>query len=118
MTHARVEAERVDDEAALVLGARDADGPASLELRDLPNHAPHGARRRRHDDGLAGPRAAEVEQADVRGEPGIPRKPSPVPVGRWGGSNIRNPAAVGTREACHASWTAARSPRMQGRRTG
>src|SRR2546430_1993826 len=70
MTHARVEAGRVDDEAALALGARDADGPASLELRDLPDHAAHGARRRRHDDGLAGPRAAEVEQADVRGKPG------------------------------------------------
>ena len=46
MIHTRVEAERVHDEAALLLGARDADGPAPFELCDLTDHAAHGARRR------------------------------------------------------------------------
>ncbi len=54
---------------ALVGAARDPDRPAAGELRDLPDDLPDGARRTRHDDGVAGLRLPDVEQPEVRGHP-------------------------------------------------
>src|SRR5258708_17687034 len=65
-----VEAQLLHEVAALLGAAGDADGAASLELGDLADHHADSAGGARNDDGLAGCRPADVEQAELGGHAG------------------------------------------------
>src|SRR5437667_7745825 len=111
-----LEAELRDHVVAFVLGAGDADDVAALDPGDLPDHGAHGARRRRHENGLAGRGPADVEESDVRGHPRhaehpergrdrrLPRVELPHP--RPGRHGVGLPAVVAGDEV------AAREPRV------
>src|ERR1019366_10050405 len=64
---AGIEAELLDDPLALRRAAGNADGPAALDLRELPDRLADGPRSAGDDDGLAGLRLAHVHEAEVRG---------------------------------------------------
>ena len=70
MIDAGVEAELLHGVVALLLAAGDADRAQPFDLRDLPDDRADGAGRRGDDQRLAGLRLADVERADVRGQPG------------------------------------------------
>ena len=68
---ARVEAEVLDDPAALLVGAGDADDASRiLDPRDLARDRADATGRAGHDDGLARLRATDLEQPEVRGDAG------------------------------------------------
>ena len=64
-----VEAELVDDPAALLRPAGDPDHAASLDPRDLAGDAADAAGRGRDDDRLAVARTADFEHPEVGGQP-------------------------------------------------
>src|SRR5690606_22660818 len=63
-----IEAEVLDDMAALVRPARYADSATALDLRDLADDGTDGARSGRNDNRLARLRAANLQQAEIGGE--------------------------------------------------
>ena len=64
---AGIEAELLHDPLAFRRTAGDADGAAALDLRELPDRLADRAGGAGHDDGLAGLRLADVQQAEVAG---------------------------------------------------
>ena len=66
----RVEAELLDDVGALLGAARDPDGAAVLQLRELSDDPADRAGGAGDDDGLARDRFADVEQPEVGGHAG------------------------------------------------
>src|SRR5262249_10854578 len=64
----RVEAEIGDNPAALVRATRDPDRPAPADLGNLPGHAADAAGRPRDDHSLALAQAADLQEAEVRGQ--------------------------------------------------
>src|SRR5436190_17151804 len=66
-----VEPELVDDPAALLLAARDADDAAPEDLADLARDRADAARRARHHERLARLRLPDVGDAEVRGDTGV-----------------------------------------------
>ena len=63
-----VEAELVDQVAALVRAAGNADRAAALDFRDLSDDGADGAGRAGYDNGLSGLRLAYFEQAEIGGQ--------------------------------------------------
>src|SRR5205807_137557 len=69
MIDARIEAELGLDIAAFVGAAGDADDPRALPPCKLARDRADRTRSRRHDNGLAALRLADLAQADIGGEP-------------------------------------------------
>ena len=65
-----VEAEILHQMAALLVGTRDADHPATFQLGDLADDRADRAGRRRYDDRLSGLRFSQIEQAEIGGRAG------------------------------------------------
>ncbi len=65
-----VEAEILDNVPALVGPARDADGAATLDLRDLADDRADGARCSGDEDGVTRLRAAKLKETEIGGEAG------------------------------------------------
>jgi hypothetical protein len=64
-----IEAELLRQPAALLLAAGDTDDAAALDLRDLRRERPGRAGGTGDDDGVSRLRRADLEEAEVRGEP-------------------------------------------------
>ncbi len=73
-----VEAEHLGQVAALVRTARTAHRATAVDLGQLADHAADRARRRRHQHGVARLGGADVEQAEVGGQPGQAEHPQIV----------------------------------------
>ncbi len=69
MAHGRIQLELVDQPAAFLVGTGDADHSTPADLRQLGGDVPDRSGRRGHQDRLAGPRLADLEQAEVGREP-------------------------------------------------
>ena len=60
----------IDDVVAFLRSAGDADDAAALDLGDLAGDRPDGAGGTGEHDRLAGLRLADIEQAEISGQPG------------------------------------------------
>ena len=68
-----VEAQLVAHVRAFLRTPGDSDHATPLDPRDLSHRHPHGPGRTRHHHGVAGYRAADVEEPEVRGHPRHPK---------------------------------------------
>ncbi len=92
---AGVEPELAHDVVALCLAARNADHTATLELRELSDHAADRARSSGDDDGLARLRLGDVEQAHPGGDPGHAEHAERIRGRRPRGVHLAHARAVG-----------------------
>ena len=92
---ARVEAQLVDDVVALLPGPGDPHHPVPPDLGNLPHHRAHRSGRGRHHDHVAGLQPADLEEADVGGEPRHAEHPEGGRDGRRPGVQLADAAAVG-----------------------
>ena len=84
-----IEAELLREVAQLLRPASNADDPAARDLRYLACDRTDRARRRRDDDRIARRGPADLDEAEIGGEPGMPSTPTAVDSGPSAGFTLR-----------------------------